>query len=382
MTTEERSFDVAIVGAGVIGLAVGWRAARRGLGVVVLERGAAGRGTSHFAAGMIAPIAEATPSEPALLELGLQSARLYPDFVAGVRERSGIDPLYRQFGTLLVARDRDEAEALERERAFREQLGLPVRRLLASEARRLEPALSPSLRLALEIPDDHAVDPRRLTAALAVALRADGGELRSGAEVSEVLLAGERVRGVRIAGGATVSAGAVVIAAGPWSGGVAGLPVHARVPLRPVKGQIMRLRDPAGPGLLSRVLRMQPGYLVPRGDGRYVLGATMEERGFDTTVTVEAVHTLLRDAVELVPGVTELVIDETGAAIRPGTPDNMPMVGPGALGGLYWATGHHRHGFLLAPVTAEMMARELAGEAPSELSARFAPGRFVVETAA
>jgi glycine oxidase len=330
---------------------------------------------------MIAPIAEANPTEPALLELGLASARAYPLFIEDLREVSTVDPLYRRCGTLLAARDRDEAEALERELAFRERLGLPVRRLLPSEARRLEPALSPTLRLGLEIPDDHAVDPRRLTAALADALVAAGGALRTGAEVDEVLLAGERVHGVRLAGGEIVSAGAIVIAAGPWSGAIAGLPAGARVPLRPVKGQIMQLRDPAGPGLISRVLRMQPGYLVPRGDGRYVIGATMEERGFDTTVTVDAVHTLLRDAVELLPGLGELVIEELAAGTRPGTPDNLPLIGPGALAGLHWATGHHRHGFLLAPETAEMMAGELAGEPPSELATRFAPARFSQPTA-
>jgi len=162
-----------------------------------------------------------------------------------------------------------------------------------------------------------------------------------------------------------------------WSTAIAGLPPDAAVPLRPVKGQILRLHDPAGPGLLSRVVRRGGVYIVPRGDGRYVIGGTMEERGFDTTVTAGAVFELLRDAIELVPGVSELVIDECSAGLRPGTPDNLPVIGQGDVEGLYWATGHRRGGILLAPITAELMAGALAGAPMSELAAAFAPGRFI-----
>jgi glycine oxidase len=244
-----------------------------------------------------------------------------------------------------------------------------VRRLPASAARRLEPALAPTLRLGLEIPDDHAIDPRALCRALAAAL---GPAPLVRGEVVEVLPG----RGVRLADERVIEAPQVVIAAGPWSAGLEGLPEHARVPLRPVKGQILALRDPGGPGLLSRVLRMQPGYLVPRGDGRYVLGASVEERGFDTTVTAGAVFELLRDATELVPGVSELVIEELMCGIRPGTPDNAPILGPGALDGLHWATGHHRHGILLAPLSAEIVVAGLLGEEPPAPAAPFAADRF------
>jgi glycine oxidase len=176
-----------------------------------------------------------------------------------------------------------------------------------------------------------------------------------------------------------VAAEQVVISAGSWCGALAGLPEGARVPVHPVKGQILRMHEPAGAGLVSRVLRMRTGYLVPRGDGRYVLGATMEERGFDTTVTAGAVFELLRDAAELVPGIAELVIDECSAGLRPATPDNAPAIGAGALPGLVWATGHFRHGILLAPVTGEIIAAVLAGEEPPggpELVEPFAPTRF------
>jgi glycine oxidase len=370
------SFDVAVVGAGVVGLAVAWRAAQRGLKVIVVERGAEpARETSAVAAGMLAPISEALATELPLMHLGLASARAYPDFVAELTEASGADPGYLACGTLLAARDGDEAEALGRE-LERRSLGLTVHRLRSSEARRLEPALAPTLRLALEIPDDHAIDPRKLSAALARGLASAGGRLRAGEAVGEIQIAHDRVTGVRLDGGEELSAEQDVIAAGVWSPAVRGLPEQARVPIHPVKGQILRLHDPSGPGLLTRVLRTTGGYVVPRGDGRYVLGATMEERGLDRTVTAGGVFELLRNAFELLPSVTELVIDELSAGLRPATPDNAPAIGAGSIPGLHWATGHFRHGVLLAPVTAEIMAAYLAGEDPGELAAAFAPTRF------
>jgi glycine oxidase len=371
---QTTSFDVAIIGGGVIGLAIAWRATQRGLNVVVLEREAAvGRGTSHVAAGMLAPISEAILREQPLLRLGLASAAFYPEFAAAVEDGSGRDAGYLRCGTLLAARDRDEVEELERELAVRKSLGLPVTRLRGSEARTLEPGLAPMLRLALDIPDDHAVDPRKLSAALSSALVRAGGVIRTNSEVRALSLPA-----VALSDGERVQAEQVVIAAGAWSGALDGVPDSARVPIHPVKGQILRLHDPAGPGMLTRVLRMRTGYIVPRGDGRYVLGATTEERGFDTTVTAGAVFELLRDASELVPGLSELVIDELSAGLRPATLSNAPAIGPGAVEGVHWAVGHYRHGVLLAPVTAEMIVAGLLGEEPPdpELAAEFAPGRL------
>jgi len=369
----------------VIGLALGWRAAQRGLRVTVLERGEPGGSTSWVAAGMLAPITEADPREEALLRLGLAGARAYPAFVTELAQASGLDPGYLRCGTLVVARDGDEAQALERELAMRRSLGLAVERLRASEARRAQPSLAPSLRLALDVPGDHAVDPRSLTAALAQALRRAGGELRTGAHGAELaLLGGRRVAGVSLRGGERVDAEHVAIAAGVWSTKIKGVQPGASVPVRPVKGQILRLHDPAGPGLLTQVLRMREGYVVPRGDGRYVVGATMEERGFDTTVTAGAVWELLRDALELLPGLAELQLDECSAGLRPATPDNAPLIGPGTLPGLHWATGHHRNGVLLAPITAEMVLTGVLGEGPDdcELAEAFSPQRFETAPAA
>jgi glycine oxidase len=320
--------------------------------VVVYERDEPGAATSRVAAGMLAPVAEADAGERALLELGLRSAERWPGFAQELVEASGMDIDYRTCGTLMLARDRDEAEALDRERDLRERLGLRVERLLPSAARRLEPALAPTLRGALHLPDDHAVDPRLACAALA---RAAGAELRTGEEVRDL---------------AALPAEQVVVAAGPWSGAFG-----EEAQVRPVKGQSLRLRDPAGPGLLDRVVRFEGGYLVPRGDGRYVLGATSEERGFDTTVTGLGVYELLRDAGELVPGILELEVEEAIAGLRPGTPDNAPILGRSPSDPrIVWATGHYRNGVLLAPVTAELIAADLAGE---PVAHAFGPERFV-----
>ncbi len=369
-----------VVGGGVIGLAIAWRAAASGARVTLVDRGTVGGGTSRLAAGMLAPISEADPSEQTLLALGIAAARGYPSFVAELAEATPVDPGYLRCGTLIAARDADEAQSLDRALKLRVQLGLAARRLLASEARRLEPALTPTLRLALEFPDDHVIDPRALTLALADAAGRAGAEIRERALVSELVCDGDGVRGVRLVDGELVAAEHVVVAAGVWSGTLGGLPDELRMPLRPVKGQILRLHDPGGPGLLNHVLRMDGGYVVPRGDGRYVIGATMEERGFDETVTAGAVLELLQNASQLLPGVSELVIDELSSGFRPGTPDNAPIIGGGGVAGLHWATGHYRNGILLAPITAELVLRGLLGRdmqtAHGLEPSSFAPTRF------
>jgi glycine oxidase len=369
--TLDKSFQVIVVGGGVVGLAVAWRLAQRGAAVIVLERGQPGRGTSHVAAGMVAPISEATAREEPLLRLGLASAAAYPAFVQELRAQTGLDPGYLRCGTLIAARDSDEAEALERELELRRGLGLTVRRLSPSEARRLEPALAPTLRAALAVEGDHAIDPRQLVPVLLAACRGAGVEVRSGVEVAEL-----EPPTVGLQDGQRLSADALVLAAGIWSTHIPGLPPEAQIPLRPVKGQILRMRDPAGPGLFSRALRFPGAYLVPRGNGRYVLGATVEERGFDTTVTAGAVFELLRDAAELVPGISELVLEELQAGLRPGTPDNAPVIGAGAIPGLFWATGHYRHGILLAPITAELITASILDDSVPELAEPFTASRF------
>ncbi len=375
--------DLAIVGGGIIGLSVAWRAGAKGLSVTVLGRGEIGMGTSHVAAGMLAPVAEVEFGDAgrALLELGLRSAELWPEFAAELEQASGEDVGLRRTGTLVLARDEDEARELERQIALRESLGLRTNRLRASEARALEPALAPTMRLALEAPDDHSVDPRMVLVALRRACEAVGVRFREHTPVARVGLNGEstRVTGVVLEDGEHVAARRLVLAAGAWSGELEGLPAEARVSVRPVKGQLLRLRDPAGPGLLERVVRFAGGYLVPRADGRYVLGATVEERGFERHATAGGVYELLREAHEIVPGVSELQIEELCVGLRPGTPDNLPVIGRGgsqSLEGLTWATGHHRNGILLAPLTAELVVGALAGELQEPLAAVCLPDRF------
>jgi glycine oxidase len=336
LTSTTSRPELAVVGGGVIGLAIADRAARAGHAVTLYERGRIGEGASHYAAGMLAPVSEAEIGHAELLGDALEAARAWPEFAREL----GVELHTR--GTLLVARDADEAEALERELAFRTKHGLSVERLLPSAARRLEPALAPSVRLALQVPDDHAVDPRQVVAALAARARDAGVDVREGTAVTAL---------------DELDADTVVVAAGAWSAEL------LDVPVRPVKGQILRLRDPQGPGLLDRVLRFEGGYLVPRGDGRYVLGATVEERGFDQTVTAGGLYELLRDATELVPGISELVVEESGAGLRPGTPGQLPIVE--RRGDVVVATGHFRNGILLAPSTAARVLELIESRVPA-----------------
>ena len=379
------SYDLAVAGGGAIGLACAWRAAQRGLRTVVVDAGGAGdvdragrgerrpgtAGAWEVAAGMLAPVAESDFGDAPLTELGLRAARAFEGFCAELAA-SGVDPGYRATGTLVVARDRDEAEALDRMLAFRRELGLEVERLLPTAARRAEPALAPTVRLALDIPGDHSVDPRRLVAALAAAFEQAGGTLRH-AHVAALVTDGDRAAGLRLAGGEQIAADRVLLAPGT---GAIDVPEPARVPVRPVKGQIMRLRDPRGPGLVERTIRGAGGYLVPRAGGGYVLGATMEERGHDTAPTAGGVYELLRDVSEIVPGVLELEIEELRAGLRPATPDNLPAIGPGALEGLVWAAGHFRNGILLAPVTADLAVAAVCDEPLPDWAAPADPRRF------
>jgi glycine oxidase len=373
MPSSTRSPDLVVVGGGVIGLSVAWRARQRGMGVTLLERETIGSGTSRVAAGMLAPVAEAEFGEAArrVLDLGLRSADMWPVFAQELQAAAEQQIGFLATGTLLIARDADQARELERQIAFRNSLGLASNRLRPSQAREREPALAPTVRLALEAPDDHSVDPRLLLAALRASCESAGVQLRERAPVAriEADTAGERVTGVRLGGGESaagrgdgefLAAEHVVIASGAWSAQIEG--IAERVPVRPVRGQLLRLRDPRGAGLLSGVVRFEGGYLVPRADGRYVLGATVEERGFDMQPDAGGVYELLREAIEVVPGVRELKIDELCVGLRPGTPDNAPAIGPGELDGLTWATGHHRNGILLAPLTAQLVVALLAGE--------------------
>jgi len=333
---------------------------------------------------MLAPVTEAHYGEEPLLGLNLQSARRYPSFVEELEVSTGMTVGYRPSGTLVVAADDDDTAAIDELFRFQRELGLPVQRLRRRECRALEPLLAPRIRSGMVTEVDHQVNSRRLVdALLAASEREDVAVHRRRA--AALRLDGDRVVGVTLSDGGVLEAATVVLAAGCWSAQLEGLPSSARPPVRPVKGQILRLRAAADTPLLARTVRgLVHGasvYLVPRADGEVVVGATVEERGFDTTVTAGATYELLRDAAEIVPGVSELELVEARAGLRPGSPDNAPLIGPAAIDGLVLATGHYRHGVLLAPVTADATTEVLVtGRAP-ELIAPFSPLRFEGERA-
>jgi glycine oxidase len=359
---EQRSYDAIIVGGGVIGLSCAWRAAQAGARVALLDRAKPPAGATRVAAGMLAPVGELTFGEPELLQMTLAAAERYPGFIEELEAETGMATGYARLGALHVALDRDEAAELRRVHDLQRTLGLGAEWLPPRRCRELEPGLTPSFNGGVHAEGEAAVDPRALSAALLAGLAGRGVEVRSGAgaEAVAALLDGERIAGVRTASGEELRADAVVLAAGAWSGAAEWLPEQARPPIRPVKGQILELRARDGAAPCRRILASERVYLVPREDGRLIAGATVEEQGFDTAVTAGGVHELLREAYRLLPDVAEMELVDAAAGLRPGTPDNLPLVGPGALEGLVLACGHYRNGILLAPLTAERVAGLLA----------------------
>lgn len=375
------SSDVVVVGAGAIGTAVAWRCAQRGLSVTLVDPEPT-RGAWHTAAGMLAPITELHYTETPLLRLGLDSLARFPAFAAEIAAESRLPTGFRPCGTVLAAWDGADFTALCDLQTFAAGLGVDSQLLTGRELRELEPALAPGLPGALLAPGDHQVDPRLLHAALLDAGRRRGVRLVESA--GALLVDKGRVRGVRVAGGGVLATRTVVLAAGCWSGQVEGLPVEAQVPVRPVKGQTLRLRLPGRPRL-ARVVRAavkgNPVYLVPRADGEIVVGASVEERGFDQQPRAGAVYELLRDAQSVLPELGEATLAEVSTGLRPGSPDNAPVLGPTAVEGLVHATGHHRNGILLSPVTADAVAALLIDGALPEGLAPFRPDRFAERTA-
>jgi glycine oxidase len=345
------------------------------MSVVVLERDRLGGGASQVAAGMLAPVTEADFGEDALLELNLAGAARWPAFAEELAAASGLGCGFRETGALVVAADRDDAEELGRLAELHRALGLPSEWIGPRQCRELEPGLSPRVRGAIRVPQDHQADPVATVVALAGACHRAGVDLREQVEVAELVCAGGRVTGVGTAT-AAVLADSVVVAAGAWSGALA----SDGPPIRPVKGQIAALRAP-DPGLAPRhIVRTPRCYLLAREDGRVVLGATVEERGFDQSTTADGVFRLLEAAREVLPDVGELEWTGVRAGLRPGTPDNLPAIGRGRLDGLVWATGHHRNGVLLAPLTGELVADLLEGR--GDPPPAVAPDRFAATEAA
>jgi glycine oxidase len=349
--------NVAIIGAGIVGLAIAWRLAARGVSVQVFDRGAAGAGASHAAAGMLAACAEAEPGEEALIALGRESQARWPAFAAELLEVSGIDVELRPEGTLLLALTADDQARLSHQLVFQQQLGLPLQWISAAETRRREPHLAGKLAGAVFSPEDTQVDNRKLVEALRVAAEAAGASITEYRAVSAISSRGGRVDGIVLADGSKVVADVVVLAAGAWTRSIDGLDPQLRPPVRPIKGQMLALRtDPAAP-LLTHVVWAPGAYLVPRRDGRLLVGATVEEKGYDSSLTAGGMLSLLEAAWRAVPAIEDLPIDEMWVGHRPGSRDDAPILGAGPIDGLIYATGHHRNGILLAPITADTIAR-------------------------
>jgi glycine oxidase len=370
-----------IIGAGVVGLSIAWRLAGRAE-VSVFDRGQAGMGASHAAAGMLAACCEAEPGEEALLALGRDSQARWPGFADELLQASGIDVELRGEGTLVLALTADDQAELAHRLEFQNRLGLPLEWLSAAATRAKEPHLAGKIAGAVFSPQDHQVDNRKVTAALRIAAAAAGVGIHEHRPVKEISYQGGRANGVILEDRTYIAADIVVLAAGAWSRGIAGLPPDRRPPVRPVKGQMLSLRmDPAAP-LLNHVLWAPGAYLVPRRDGRLIVGATVEEKGFDDTITAGGMLTLLEAAWRAIPAIEELPIDEIWAGHRPGSRDDAPILGRAPLQHLFYATGHHRNGILLAPITADAMAKLILDDVIDPAIRPFGLERFLPAQAA
>ncbi|HEX6522827.1 MAG TPA: glycine oxidase ThiO [Streptosporangiaceae bacterium] len=365
--------DVVIAGGGVIGTAIAWRAAMSGLDVVVVDPDL-GDGASLVAAGMLAPVSESLFGEGELLQLNLLALRRFPEFAAELEKTAGDEIGLRTEGTLAIAYDAGDYAALLRLTAFRRSAGLEAEELDSRACRKLEPFLTPDVHGGVLFGGDWSVDNRRYAAALRKAMLAAGARTMRD-RVTEV----RPGAGVITASGATVRSDEVVVATGCWTGTIDGLPPRIRGAVRPVKGQLLRLRHPDRmPPVTTHTIRATVRgadiYLVPRADGEMIIGATQEERGHDQTVTAGAVHDMLHDAMSVLPVTSELILAETCAGLRPGTPDNGPIVG--RADGLLIATGHYRNGILMSAATADAVLAYLCGQRPEAEWNAFTPGRL------
>lgn len=347
---------------------------QEGVPVTLFERDRAGRGTSWQAAGMLAPDAEIGFEELELYELSRESLRRWPGFARAVEAASGQDVDYRDEGTLIVADDRDHAEAIRRLYEFQQEQGLAVEWLTGDEAREVEPFLAPRLSAAIFAPSDHQVDNRKLLEALRTAFQSVGGTLHEHTPVTAIDPDAERPA-VVTADGERVEGKQVVVAAGVWSRQIDGIEREQRPSVRPVKGQMMELQMELPFGL-EHVVRGPDAYLAPKSSGRLLIGATSEEMGFDTDVTAGGLYDLLEGAWEVVPGIYDLSVRDTWAGLRPASRDHAPVLGQSAAPGVVYATGHYRHGVLLTPVTAQEIARLIRTGETSRWLEPFSPRRF------
>ena len=372
---------ILIIGGGVIGLGIGWQLAKAGASVTIYERAEAGRAASWAAAGMLAPLAEAHTEEPELLKLGCQSLALYPQWVRELEADAEMSIGYRVEGTLIVGLEPDDTHQLRHLYASQQALGLDVEWLTGRAARDIEPALSPRVTAAIRCESDHQVDNRLMLKALRRAYQKYEGVLCENITVERIVIESEVGTGVQTQE-SFQAADVIILAAGCWSAHIEGLPDTLIPPVRPVKGQMLALQMEEGITLKNVIRTVRARYptsvyLVPRTDGRLIVGATSEEMGFDTRLTAGGVFELLRGAWEAVPGIYELPLLETWTGLRPGSRDNAPILGKTAIENLIYATGHYRNGILLTPITAYEISKLILTGETSEIIAPFRLDRFL-----
>ena len=373
--------NIIIIGGGVIGLGIGWQLAKAGASVTIYERDRAGRAASWAAAGMLAPLAEAHTEEPELLALGSKSLALYPQWVQELETDAQMSIGYRVEGTLIVGLEADDTDQLRHLYTAQQDLGLDINWLTSREARDVEPALSPRVTAAIHCASDYQVDNRLMIEALQRAFQTCAGVLHENSPIERIVIENDVVTGVQTQAGFH-TADVVILSAGCWSGQIEGLPDAIQPPVRPVKGQMLALQMEEGITINSviRTIRARyptSVYLVPRTDGRLIVGATSEEMGFDTRLTAGGMFELLRGAWEAVPGVYELPVLETWAGLRPGSRDNAPILGKTPVDNLIYATGHYRNGILLTPITAYEITKLILTGETSETIAPFQLDRFL-----
>lgn len=372
--------DVVVVGAGVIGLSIGWRLARRGLSVAVVDAGPAGGGTSAAATGMLAATAEHEPGGGPLLELARESLALWPAMRRDVEAESGLSIDYRDKGTLIVAVGRDEVERLRFRHKMQRDAGLDACWLSGSAVLALEPGLRPNIAGGILCPGDHQVDPRSTLLALKAAFLGQGGCLAEAVSVERLEMEGGRITGIGTSAG-LCRAGTVVVASGAAIAAGGLLPTEIRVPVRPLKGQSMALRSRPAFGRIAalpvdHVIWTSEVHIAPKTDGRMIVGATMEETGFDASVTAGGLYALLEGVRRVLPGAEEMVVEAVWAGFRPTSDDDAPILGQTVVRGLVLAAGHHRNGYLLAPVTARAIEDLVVDGAIRGAAAGFALDRF------
>ena len=373
---------ILIIGGGVIGLGIGWQLAKAGASVTIYEQAEAGRAASWAAAGMLAPLAEAHTEEPELLKLGCQSLARYPKWVRELEADAEMSIGYRVEGTLIVGLEPDDTHQLRHLYASQRDLGLEVEWLTGRAARDIEPALSPRVTAAIHCESDHQVDNRLMVKALQRAYQRCSGMLHENNAVESIQIENGVATGIKTQDGEKHTGDVIVLSAGCESAQIQGLSDAIRPPVRPVKGQMLALQMEEGitvKNVIRTIRARYPTsvYLVPRTDGRLIVGATSEEMGFDMRLTAGGMFELLRGAWEAVPGVYELPVLETWAGLRPGSRDNAPILGKTPVENLIYATGHYRNGILLTPITAYEISKLILTGETSETIVSFRLDRFL-----